>query len=457
MKKLYTFILLLFICSIAIGQDFIEHVIDNTIGFIPKVSIADLDGDDNDDIVAITLQSDGLLVWFGDGNGNFENPIVIEDENESSDGRHDIKFLDINNDNILDILATPELDSDSGVQKQLIFYINNGDRTFQNRQFIDFVNINSRSINIIDVDNDNFDDIIVSGFSGGFSELLFYPNLGNGTFGDASVLIQEFGRGILVKDLNNDNLLDIIREFGSPGIFLNGGDGTFTQQDIPMGEIPSFCIFSDVIDQNNSPDLFLLGSGSSGGVGWYSNDGNANFSYEETLNSLANQSHTEGRIADFDGDGDSDLIAGNVSDDQNLYWWRNQGNESFGNFIDITNSTGFVRSLEISDFNEDESIDFVIGHVNGVSWFENNVPLSIEENTIDFLTIAPNPSTGIYKIVGNQLLSQELEIKIYTITGQLISEINNSRQINLSSQLPGIYLADILIGNKKQVFKLIKY
>ena len=83
--------------------------------------------------------------------------------------------------------------------------------------------------------------------------------------------------------------------------------------------------------------------------------------------------------------------------------------------------------------------------------------LSIEDEIFDKqLNVYPNPIKNNLHITSS--LSEQVDIKIYTILGEILLEekITNTTTINTESFKTGIYLVEFTSGNKKITKKLIK-
>ena len=418
-----------------------------------QVAVDDLDNDQNLDIIGISGGSDGLLAWFGDGTGGFSEAVILEnDQRDGGTGNRHIELLDVNNDSIDDIVATQVVFiEDLGVTAPaLVYYINNGDRTFDSGIAITDITNSVRSFATIDVNNDGFRDILYNRNS---SELEFVENLGNGSFANPITLMSGFGSGIVTVDFNNDDLEDIIRVFGSIRIFINDGDGSFTENspENPSG-FNALQAFPVDIDGNNTTDLLVpgLGNTGTGGVAWYSNDGEGNLSFVEIISSLENTTYSEGIAEDFNLDGDIDFVIGLFSD-SNIQMWVNDGNENFGEPVLIENSNQNTVSMGVGDFNNNGGIDFVIGSFDGLSWFANDVTLSNDNFQLENLTIFPNPSDGIFKINTN---NENISIIISNYLGHTIIQ-TVQKEIDISKLPSGLYFARIQNKNGEQVTKKI--
>ncbi|MBA3663049.1 MAG: T9SS type A sorting domain-containing protein [Bacteroidetes bacterium] len=69
------------------------------------------------------------------------------------------------------------------------------------------------------------------------------------------------------------------------------------------------------------------------------------------------------------------------------------------------------------------------------------------------MEIYPNPVKDILHVSDNFNVT---EIKIYSVQGQLLSEVSNENNISTAQLSPGIYLVEIISGDKKILKKIIK-
>lgn len=86
--------------------------------------------------------------------------------------------------------------------------------------------------------------------------------------------------------------------------------------------------------------------------------------------------------------------------------------------------------------------------------FRSDGVLSVENNTIDMVTLYPNPSTGII----NVQTKNTLDITIFDITGKQVfnaSDISNKNQIDLNGLSAGLYLVKMNDGINQSTQKLI--
>ncbi len=87
--------------------------------------------------------------------------------------------------------------------------------------------------------------------------------------------------------------------------------------------------------------------------------------------------------------------------------------------------------------------------------------LSTDEYDLNILTIAPNPSDGIFQVTFTSRLAEEVVYAIYDVLGKKLIEKklsfeNNGIEINLSDHPVGVYQLRIRVGETIVVKKLVK-
>lgn len=160
------------------------------------------------------------------------------------------------------------------------------------------------------------------------SNYLFHNN-GDGTFTDVSAksrVAASPGKalGIAFADFNNDGRIDVsIANDSFPQLlFLNNGDGTFTENGVAAGvaftddgkTFAGMGTDAGDVDDDGRPDIVTTAL-SNETYGYFHNDGQGMFSYETNVSRLGEITRTFGgwgmRLYDYDSDGSKDLFFAN--------------------------------------------------------------------------------------------------------------------------------------------------
>jgi len=312
-----------------------QKIISNDIPAPREAFIVDMNGDGFNDVLCFSYLDDFpedeyKIMWLqNDGNGNFIQENIVDTFVEQI---LRLQYADIDNDNDIDIISA---ENDSVLK----LYKNNGDGTFApSITFSEAGFYYPLSLQVGDVDNDGDIDVLASYNN---NEIVWYENLdGQGDLTSKNVITPQMGypSSIYLADINGDSFRDLVfsNKFSDEiGYFLNtDGLGNFgPKQVISSGvESPSAIYVLDV-DEDGDQDI-IANTESSSKLIWFENDGIANFSssLEITVNAERINHITS---ADFNADGKPDLLTSSYDDDQ-IAWYGNLG--TFTNSI-----SGVVR------------------------------------------------------------------------------------------------------------------
>lgn len=332
-----------------------------------SIAIGDIDMDGDMDVFICGRNSSMVYVskiYVNNGSGSF----TLSSNSITGIIQGDAEFGDIDGDLDLDLIVSGY--SGSGYTTSL--YTNDGSGNFSLVGGTPFSGTNYASVKFLDIEQDNDLDVLISGTNGTTTFTELYLNNGSGTY--SLVIGTPFDGSQLgsidAADVDGDSDIDVIItgyngtvEFTK--LYLNDGFGTYTLSagSLFTGVASSSAQFSD-FDIDGDQDLII--SGYNGGTSSretiiYSNDGAGIFTVVAALPFVGSQQFRN-KAADIDGDGDPDLYLsgssnGSGADVASLY--RNNTvalgiieNSLLDNFVVYPNPTSGNFALEFENVQE---------------------------------------------------------------------------------------------------------
>lgn len=479
------------ICVICIGLLFVEVTnaqIFNQIdanGIIKirhgDVCLGDIDNDGDNDLIvsgSVGSNSSATYIYKNNGNGFFthfqSSGLPLVDYGSLATG-------DIDNDGDLDLFVTGDWDF-SGNYTEMFINDGTGHFTVVNSSFPQVVLGDSK---FFDADNDGDLDLFYFGRTPDWTQIskLFF-NDGAGNFVESNQLFPPYINGSLdIGDVNGDNFLDILicGESGwlsNTQLLLNQGDGTFI--DNGQSFVANSFGTSKFIDIESDGDLDVVVNGITNGSMnynsvFYENDGVGGFSDIGNLglDSLMSNSLITADI-DMDGDIDIFLSGSNSNNEDTCAIYLNDGgsftkDNSFSHqglydgaavFGRMTNDCGIdLFYCGFGDYCSNESYLFRNEYITSI-----DCPSVVDDSTtIDTLqdveyTVLSNPFSDIIRI---NLNTNVYKAFLYDDRGRIVRENYQYDSVILMDArdlLPGIYILKFrtFIGNREFEEKLIK-
>jgi hypothetical protein len=311
-----------------------------------EVEVADINNDNNLDIIWCQNSSAVIMVAKGNGNGTFQSVVASVVDNWITSYRQQFVLVDISADGDLDVVVNDH-DGD-----RIVVLIGDGNGSFFASQNLPTGN-QPLDVTVGDFNSDGNPDI-ACGYAYTENFITVFMNNGSGTLNSGTNITvgNPFYFYLEVGKFDNDNFNDILVAGLTEVHFLSGNNnGTFDPSiTYGMGGYASE-IIADDFDDNGELDIFISNE-SGGSVSLRSGNGNGTFG---TLTpSSAKGEPIDAAAADFDNDGILDIVTANYGND-NISFLKGVGNGKFG--PNMLNTFGTPYALASGDVNNDGNVD----------------------------------------------------------------------------------------------------
>lgn len=267
-----------------------------------SILAADVDHDNDMDIVVGNEENYAISVFYNNGKGSFT---PRKDFFFAPDGFYpSICAIDLEGDGDIDIARST---SQPGTKiDDLLLLINNGSGNFDSSLVIQ-VGDWPRKLSARDIDKDGDDDIIVPHWMDNNITILFNEA---GDFSNRLTINTGYGAdAVCPNDFNGDSFMDVVVANNAAfnmSVLLNDGSNNFRGTNYQTGNLPASIAAND-FDGDNKLDLAL--NAGSNYVSVFLNDGTGRFGRRSDYKSYGGPNYVIS--ADFDNDGDIDIAATN--------------------------------------------------------------------------------------------------------------------------------------------------
>jgi MYXO-CTERM domain-containing protein len=336
-------------------------------GTASAFAVADFDRNGRDDLLVVEPDGDQVSLWLAGIWGEFAPAPLV-----AATGSHPVAaaVADFNHDGRPDVAVANHGASSASV------LLGNGDGTFQPQLSVALTQV-PNALGVGDFNRDGLVDLAAATDSG----VCVLLGVGDGTFQAAQCSATGGeARALLVVDLDHDGKLDLAAAVSKAGVatlevLLGSGSGTFTAQPdlaagAPAGTEPTSLVSAD-FDGDGRLDLALSLSGSvTQGVLVFSGNGDGTFRAAQPF--AANGAPvTSMLLADFDADGQPDLVArtASVGSARVLFGTtRREIATSYEPHGDFATGAG-PNTVSLADLDDDGNLDAVAvdGTANTVS------------------------------------------------------------------------------------------
>lgn len=313
--------------------------------FPRSVAIADLNGDNQEDLAVVTEGDFSVTVFLGQGNGTFlqatKHTVGIYAGNAV--------LGDLNRDGKLDVALT--------TYSEMTVLLGNGDATFGTKDEVATGQAPS-SVAIGDLNGDGMPDMAVTNRTSSTVSVLLGNGTGRFTAGN------DFATGsnpssVAIGDLNRDGRADLVvansDNANSISVLLGNGDGTFAaKNDYGVGQRPTLVAIGDLNGDGN-PDLVTANS--------YENFvsvllGNGDGTFSNRKDFPSGEAPVSVAIGDLNGDGKPDLAVADAGS-WALSVLLGKGDGTFEGAV-LYDTGPWATSVAIGDLNSDGKPDLAV-------------------------------------------------------------------------------------------------
>jgi hypothetical protein len=342
--------------------------------FPESVYVADVDGDNDTDVLSAS-EFDNTINWY-ENDGSTDPGFTTREITSSALGAQSVYAADVDGDNNIDVLSASDEDN------KVAWYENDGatDPSFTTRRFTPPSTADgAESVSAADVDGDDDTDILSA--SSNDDKVVWYENDGSTppSFTPRTVTASGGGpQSVVGADIDGDGDTDLLSaSLSDDRIYWYENDGatnpSFTTRTVATSVSSAQSVYVADIDGDGDTDVLSASSGDSE-IDWYENDGNADPSF--TPRNITGSATTAQSVyaADVDGDGDTDVLSAS-QDDNTIAWYENDGapNPSF-TVRNITTGASTAQSVYAADVDGDGDTD-VLSASSGdgeIDWYEND-------------------------------------------------------------------------------------
>jgi len=295
-----------------------QQNIDTLFSGVSFVNAGDVDGDEDIDVLACSWYGSELAWWENSGG----NPIQWTKHiiYEGFYNAHEIAAADMDGDDDLDVLGAAALTD------EIAWFESDGlNPPGWTKHVVSDSFDGARSVKAVDIDGDGLLDVVGAALLA--NAVTWWHNNGDTTWTEY-ILDSNFGMSHMVyaPDIDDDGDNDIVAvAYTSNDVAWWCNDGNtpvqFTKQTIDPSLLGALGVFAE--DINNDGHLDILATADiTDDVVWYSNSGVSPISWTKQIIDGNCDGAWPVYAADIDNDGDIDaLAAANASDD--IYWYEN--------------------------------------------------------------------------------------------------------------------------------------
>ncbi len=393
----------------------------------------DLDDDDDMDVLCAANEGN-FICWFRNEGGD---PIEWTRFTIAANmtGAHSVHANDFDNDGDLDVVGTTYGSS-------IYWFRNDGGDPIEWTSFT-ITNSFSQAHEVYSADIDDDGDFDVMGASSGRDRITLWYNEGGDPVEWTEQIIDDscdMAKSVSAADIDGDGLMDIVSAaIESNDVYWYRNDGSdpinWTPYEVDLNFGGAHHVYPVDLDRDGHMDIvgaaYIYNQ-----VAWWRNSGDDPPVWTRQIIAYGARDACQAKVADLNGDSLLDVVATLqgintislfINDGQSPITW---GRENL--------TTNFVRPwpLDIADFDDDGDLDVVSASSydgsNRVTWWRNDgVESTVSDESLlasDFqLTAYPNPFNPSVTTTFTLESDSHVNLSVYNIHGQLVRVLLDDR------------------------------
>lgn len=409
------------------------------VSFVVVMNTVDVRAGEDQDKPSITFEVDGGTP-VESYTLNFVEPTYVPQTlgDKTSDSVKEVRTADLDYDGDLDVVAISYSDD------TLSWFKNDGSGEFGSEIIISNSVDGGQQIDIMDIDGDGYDDIVALGYND--LNFYWYKNDGSGNF--TSQLIYTATKknfnAFSLTDIDGDGIIDIVFSQGiqfSHRVFWmkNDGSGVFTiESTMETNNYPKELTTAD-FDGDGDMDVVAIVvntfTENDPYIAWYENDGSGTFSSAQVIEASALISSYHVVASDIDNDGDMDILSAGKGAN-GIVWFVNDGSGTFTREASLLSleETDVNASFEVLDYDQDGDMDIIASNFfSNVVYLSNQGDATFEQSVYQNVTIN-DIAFGDFNDDGNRdfVTSSYHDVKVYDNQGdgyfQLVEPIEPTKE-----------------------------
>jgi len=337
-----------------LGTSWTEHTVDGDFGNAKCVYAADVDGDNDVDVLGAAVYADDITWWENlDGLGTSWDEHTVDG---NFDGPWSVYAADVDGDDDMDVLGAAYYAGDITWWENL-----DGSGTTWTQHTVDYDFNGACSVYAADVDGD--DDLDVLGAAHYHRDITWWENLdGSGTSWTEHTVDGNYDRAVSVyaTDMDGDEDMDILGAACADNEItwwenLDGSGTSWTEHIVDGDFNYAWSVYAADVDGDDDIDVLGAALGADDITWWENLDGSGTSWTEHTVDGDFDGACSV-YAADVDGDNDMDVLgAAAYADD--ITWWVTE----FADTGDLTSSildTGGSVGWGVVEWTDDVPVSY---------------------------------------------------------------------------------------------------